>query len=104
MSVKKYAPALLGLFWPFMVALAGVGLTAVGVEFTDPQAYSLLAVAFFGSPVLAWGVYKALPSRWAENTRSLVSLAITIPLVLIEIWLALMLFVTGHIAVGGYVP
>jgi hypothetical protein len=94
----------LGLAWPFLIALCGLGLTAAGVNLSDPLASFLLFSSFLGVPVAIAALYRWLPTSWPEACRFLLAMLLGPPCVLGEIFLALILFAFGYVMVGGYVP
>ena len=93
----------LGFAWPFGVALVGVGMTAAGTDLSDTQAYSLFYTSFLGVPIAIVGTAYSLPRRWPMWVRVLFAL-LTVPIALAGVYLALIVFTLGYIAVGGYIP
>lgn len=89
-----------GLAWPFVVALVGVALTAAGIDFSDAQACTLLAASFMGAPAVVYCICR----RWPGEARLSVALLLAVPMVLVEICVAMVAFGAGYILVGGHVP
>ena len=103
-TLLKQAVTVLGLTWPFVIALIGIALTAVMHELSDALAYFLLFASFFGVPIVVHCFFHCLPVRWSDEWRFILALLLAAPVVLFEVYLALIVFGVGYIMVGGYVP
>ncbi len=95
---------ILGLAWPFVVALFGIVLTAAGVNFSDQGAVGLLLCSFLGSPLVIACIHHSLPERWPEVSRVGVTVLLAGPCILGETSLALLGFGVGYIVAGGHIP
>ncbi len=104
MDRTERAVWILGFAWPFLVALFGIVLTAARIDFSDHTAVLLMLCSFLGSPLVIACIHHWLPERWPEVARVLVTGLLAVPFVLVEVILALIVFVFGYIMVGGYIP
>ena len=93
-----------GFTLPFVVAAVG-GVVAAFVEITDPLMWTLILVGLAGSiPVVMGGVYRLWPVQWREMSRALLTLGLSSALIMVEVLVAVRLFVAVYFLCGGYIP
>jgi hypothetical protein len=93
--VRKRWAVILGWAWPFIVAAGGVAVVATGHRLTGDQAMVLLFGSLLGAPVIPQTVWGWLPTRWPEGWRFLAAILLTGPILVAEVYLAIILFVVG---------
>lgn len=92
---------LLGWLWPFMVAGTAVGAIAAGQSLrSDGEVLLLLFAALLGSPAVVVTLAGCLPRAWPSGLRGGLAFVTAVPVVAIELWLALMLLGIGANAAG----
>jgi hypothetical protein len=83
----------LGFAWPFIVALFGLVLTgAAGFTLSIALENLLFGCSLLGTPVVIGCFYRWLPTSWLEVGRFMVAVLLAVPCVLVELFLALILF------------
>ena len=102
--VIGWVAVVIGLAWPFGVALAGVAMAATSVEHFNCGALGLFVASFLGIPVAVAGVILLLPLSWNAWGRVTMALLLVIPLSLGAVYVAFVAFVIGYVVVGGWIP
>lgn len=90
-----------GWLWPFLVAAAGVAAIAAGHPLRGDGALLFLSfVALVGSPAVIVTVAGWLPRSWSPELREATGLALGVPVVVAELYLAMGVLAAGAIAAG----
>ena len=85
-----------GCLWPFVVASAGVAVISTGRELRSDAAIDMLTLAsLLGSPALFVVLFRLTPTHWSEDRRYLVAYVLLFPVLAVELYLALIVLVTG---------
>jgi hypothetical protein len=93
----------LGFAWPFVVA----AVAAACCYLVRPQWYhfggvalSVVALGLLGTPLVGRALFQWLPPSWPEWSRAAVAILLTIPVVGLEAYVALRLFIYATLPLG----
>jgi hypothetical protein len=86
---------ILGWLWPFVVAGVGIAIISTGHHVGDGEAELLFIASLFGAGAVFWVVRGWLPARWPDALLAMVAVLITVPILAVEIYLAITLLAAG---------
>lgn len=92
---------IVGFAWPFIVVAAAGALIGV----VGPRVEFLLngwPLVFAGAPVVMGSLADLWPEHWPVACKALLTIGLSVPIVLVEVWAAALIFPPVFFAFGGW--